>query len=208
MTYKEAGFRAFYRRFTVFRLVNDLKECVQDFPEAERATHVLTYGYIDRSAGLTLEVLAAGIRTKQGFRFFDGNDTVRSFIRIDAVEKRPFFPYEDGDGQTAARYSGKLDSLKHYDASEEVEETRGFTFLDSLRDSACIDDVLVRIMKEGLKPEGCWVRITGIGDHCLIGTLLNEPWQDFGCHSDDTISFYVTETEDHEIICYSDGTPE
>ena len=51
--------------------------------------------------------------------------------------------------------------LHGYDAPEEVEKTRSMTFLDASRDESCIDDVLVYLVKDGLKPEGCWVRISG-----------------------------------------------
>ena len=74
MKYKEAGFRALYHRFSAFMLIDRLREAVKGFPKAESANSILTYGYIDHSAGFTLEVLAAGERTAKGFRFYDGSD--------------------------------------------------------------------------------------------------------------------------------------
>ena len=50
---------------------------------------------------------------------------------------------------------------------------------------------MVLTVKDGLKPEGCWVRITGLGDKHFIGTLLNEPDQNFGYHMGDTIMFFL-----------------
>jgi len=55
---------------------------------------------------------------------------------------------------------------------------------------------MVLVVKEGLTPEGCWVRITDLGDKCFVGTLLNEPNQDFGYHMDDTITFFLYRGED------------
>ena len=72
--------------------------------------------------------------------------------------------------------------LKHYDVSEEIEKSREMVFLDGQRHEENVDDVLVYLMRDGLQPEGCWTRISGLGDHWLMGILLNEPGQDFGYH--------------------------
>lgn len=40
-----------------------------------------------------------------------------------------------------------------------------------------------------------------------MGTLLNEPDQDFGYHEGEKIAFFVQKTEDDQIICFSDMTP-
>lgn len=207
MKYKDTGFRAFYRHFTVAPLKENLKTVLKNFPGAEDADCILTYGYIDPEAGLTLEVLAAGKTSHQGFRFADGNDNFSSKIRIENVADDEVAFFGDEDGTLAERYADKLEMLHSYDASEEVEKSRGMTFLDASRDENCIDDVIVYLIKDGLKPEGCWVRITGLGDHWIIGTLLNEPDQDFGYHAGETIGFFVQETEDKRVICYSDMNP-
>ena len=76
-----------------------------------------------------------------------------------------------------------------------------------MQDTYCIDDVLVYLTRDGLKPEGCWVRISGLGDHWIMGTLLNEPDQDFGYHEGEEIAFFVRERGDKSIICCSDMNP-
>ena len=207
MKYKDTGFRAFYRHFTAVPLKEELKAALADFPEAETANCVLTYGYLDRDAGLTLEVLAAGTESEKGYRFAEGNDSVSSKIRISEVAEDDAAFFKDGDGSLAKKYSGKLGMLHSYDAPEEVEKTRGMAFLDESRDGTCIDDVLVYLLRDGLKPEGCWTRITGLGDHCIMGKLLNEPGQDFGYHLGEEIAFFVRETDDNKIICCSDMNP-
>lgn len=40
-----------------------------------------------------------------------------------------------------------------------------------------------------------WVRITDLGDKYFVGTLLNEPNQDFGYHMDDKITFFICSGE-------------
>ena len=101
---------------------------------------------------------------------------------------------DDSDGKLADFYAEKISVVEEYKASEDIEKTRCMEFLDASRDTCCVDDVLVYLFVDGKKTEGCWVRIEGLGDHHFIGTLLNEPNQDMGCHAGDLIIFYV-------IIC-------
>ena len=108
MKYKDTGFRAFYRHFIAVPMKENLKVALKDFPGAEDANCILTYGYIDREAGLTLEILATGKETKQGFSFAEGNDTISSKIRIRNVADDEVAFFDDEDGSLAARYTGKL----------------------------------------------------------------------------------------------------
>ena len=66
---------------------------------------------------------------------------------------------------------------------------------------------MVYLTREGLKPEGCWVRICGLSEHSILGTLLNEPDQNFDYHMGEKIAFNVQKTEDDKYICYSNMTP-
>ena len=138
MKYKDTGFRAFYRHFIAVPMKENLKVALKDFPGAEEANCILTYGYIDREAGLTLEILSAGKETKKGFSFAEGNDSVSSKIRIGNVADDEVAFFDDEDGSLAARYTGKLEMLHGYDAPEEVEKTRSITFLDASRDENCM----------------------------------------------------------------------
>ena len=207
MTYKEAGFRAFYRKFVAVPAKDDLKASIQGFPGSETAEYILTYGYIDRECGLTLEVLASAQKTGKGFCFAGADETIRSFIRIGAVAEEECLCIPDEKGELAGRFAGKLELLHRYDAPEEVEQTRNMDFLDGCRDEQCVDDVLVYLTRDGLNPEGCWVRIDGLGDHRITGILLNEPVQDFGAHEGGQIAFFVCETEDRQVVCCSDMNP-
>lgn len=62
MKCSEVGFRAFYHNFIAVTMKDNLKAVVQDFPGADKVNCVLTYGYIDHTAGLTLELLAAAFK--------------------------------------------------------------------------------------------------------------------------------------------------
>ena len=191
MNFRETGFRAVYHNFCVVEATDRVREIMGDLPGASIANAVLAYGYYDRDAGLTLEVLAAAHVGDDGLKYAAGNDEVSLKLRIDAVEEARLGVCPDEDGKMAETFAEKLEILKTYDASEDIEETRKMDFLDSCRDPYYIDDVMVRLMKDDLQPEDCWVRITGLGDHYFVGTLLNEPYQDYGRHEGETIAFCV-----------------
>ena len=207
MNYKETGFRGLYKNFAAFRLNDVLKANIEGFPDADKADCVLTYGYIDSDAGLTLEVLAGGKITGEKAAFFKGSDDTRSFVRLGAVIDDEFFVIGDKDGSLKKKYAAKLENLKTYDSSPAVEKSRQMAFLDGSRDPEHPDDVLVYLTRKGLKPEGCWTKITDLMEHFFVGTLLNEPEQNFGYHAGETIAFYVQKTEDGRVFCYSDMTP-
>ena len=208
MKYTETGFRALYKRFCAFMITDAIQSCTNGFPGESDANCILTYGYIDHEAGLTLAVLAAGYKSAKGFRFYDGNNSAHHMIRVGAVANDEFFHFDDAaDRSFKERYAYKLSMLKFYDVSEEIEKTRMMAFLDGCRDSNCIDDVLVHLTREGFRTEGCWVRISGLGDHCIMGKLLNEPIQNFGVHINEWIAFVIQETKDKNIICRCDLTP-
>ncbi len=206
MTLKETGFRALYHNFCAFPLNKRFKECMKEYPNIDKANCMLVYGYIDTQAGLTLEVLAAGENSDDGYRFFAPSDDTRFFIRADAIEDEQFAYFKDAD-DFKERYAKKIEMLKGYDADEEVEKSREMRFLDESRHLHYPDDVAVFLTREGLQPERCWARIIGLGDHFIMATLLNEPNQNFGYHAGEKIAFFVQETEDKHVICYSDMTP-
>ena len=203
MKFSEVGFRAFYHNFIVIPMKDNLRDVLKDFPGADRANCILTYGYIDRMAGLTLEVLAAAFMDNEEMSFGDGNAEKLSKIRIESVIDDECYYIDDEDCSMYKLYSDKLDMLKNYAAGDGVEESRNMVFLYSLRSPEYPDDVLVYLLKNGNKPEGCWVRIEALAEHAIIGTLLNEPSQDFGYHAGSQIAFYVHQTENKEIILCS-----
>ena len=208
MKYKETGFRGFYHNFCVIPLTEKTMHSIEGFPGADDANGILTYGYIDSEAGLTLEVIAAAHVDGENASFEDSSKEIRSFIRVGAINPEDEFLYfDDEDGRLSERYAKRLDMLKSYEASEQVEETRKMPFLDPCRHEHYPDDIMVYLYKDNLKPEGCWVRITGLGDHYFIGTLLNEPNQNYGYHEGETVAFFVQKNEDDSFICISDMNP-
>lgn len=207
MKYKDTGFRALYKNFVAFMLKDNLKQCIEGYPNADKANCILTYGYIDQEAGLTMEVLCAGKKNGDSFAFFNASKENRVILRVGSVIDNEFYVFDNSDGSLSKKYSDKLEVVKNYEAPEEVEESRKMAFLDKLRHEYYPDDVMVYLTREGLNPEGCWVRIIGLGDHFIMGTLLNEPDQDFGYHSGEKVAFFVQKQKDESIILYTDMTP-
>ena len=123
MKYAGTGFRALYHNFAVFPLTPVTGKALAGFEGAETAEGVLVYGYIDNEAGLTLEVLAPAGRNKERWRFTDGNDEIRSFIRMEAVAEEEFSLIDNEDGRLSARYAKKLEMLLTMLAEEGEEKT-------------------------------------------------------------------------------------
>ncbi len=207
MTYKEMGFRPFYHHFCSLPLKKETATVIDGLPGADIADSYLTYGYIDPERGLTLEVVAAGKIRGEEIEYFEPSEDIRSIIRIETVADTPFRFEPDKDGELARRYAGNIEHTKAYAVSEDVEKSREMTFLDGCRHEQYIDDVIVYLLKDGNKPEGCWTRIIGLDEHCFIGILLNEPEQDFGYHEGEKIAFFVRKDKNDKIVCLSDMNP-
>ncbi len=66
--------------------------------------------------------------------------------------------------------------------------------MDQFRHAEFPDDVQVLFVKEGVRPEGIWVRTTKLigcenGAVLLEGRMLNNPHADFGVTINDTVLF-------------------
>ena len=112
MANSENGFEMLYHKFNAMILTDELADVIDGFPRAEEADCTLVYGYMDKECGLTLEVLAAGKLHDETISFFEGNDEIRSFIRIDAAVGCEFFAVDESIGEN---YTDKLEMLKVYD---------------------------------------------------------------------------------------------
>ena len=202
MKYKDTNFRSIVGKTFVIN-AEDFKPVIKSLPGNEKADVLLTYGYIDHEAGVTLEALAAGNKTKDGYTFYDPQKESMTKIRMHSIEDYELTEIELND----ERFAEKIAIAKMYDDNAEVAQSREFEFLDHLRDKFCVDDILVYLFKDNLELEGCWVRIEGLLERSFIGTLLNEPNQDFGYHNGDRISFIVQQMEDGNIVAVSNMNP-
>ena len=207
MKYQEIGFRGIYKQFLVFMLTDKLVGCIEGFPKDDKVNCILTYGYIDRQTGIRAEILAAGNKDKDKYYFFDGSSTHRSFLLADVVNANEFVVIDDKDDTLKKRYSDKIDIVNGYNESEDIEKTRFMAFLDKSRHELYPDDITVYLTGENLHPEQCWARLSGLGENYIIGTLLNEPYQKFGCHQGDRIAIGIQKLENGDSICVSNSKP-
>lgn len=205
MNYKNAGFRAFYKKFCVLHLNRDTRTTLSRLPGINKANGLLTYGYYDRECGLTLEVLAGAHIKGSNITFDEPSKFTRLLLRIESVASLNFTFFADESGKLAEKYKDKLEVLNAYDVNEEIKRTREITELDTCRHSECIDDILVYIKKDNMNTEGCWVRLESSNESNteFNGTLLNEPYQKFGCHKGDSITFKL-DKHNGNMICYAD----
>ena len=206
MQYKQTGFRPFYHHFTAVPVNEPLKQLLSHFPGSEDADHLLTYGYIDPEQGLMLEILAPALAEDNQIHFGRGDDSLRLSIPIEKIGDGECLYFADESGNLAKLFAARLDALKIYDASEEVEKTRELTFLDGSRILPHVDNIRVSLVKDGLDPEQCPVRMEGVGEGYIVGSLLDEPQQPFGYHKHDKIAFYVQQQDDR-VVCFADLNP-
>ena len=208
MFYKDTGFRALYKEFTCFP-IEAAQGTVNDFPGADEANCVLTYGYIDREAGLTLEILACGVKDGHNYQFFESAEDVRSFIRMRYVMDKEFWIIDSENSSMFDIYKDKIDALSVYDPeNDEIEESRKMAFLDLVRNIEFPDDVQVYLLKNGLPAERCWARIIGLQKPGFIGELLTEPNGDFGFHQGEIIGMIARIDENENAILISDLNPD
>lgn len=206
MNFKEVGFRIFYHNFVALKLDDQLRKLLEGYPDADKATYILMYGYIDPRKGLMLDAVAGGKKGTKYFHFFDPNkgNRKRSCIQAKKVADAEIFFFDDEDGSLHKRYSYNLYRLTQFDTAEGLEESRTFAFLDDCRDQNDPDKMKVRFKKEGLKPEDCWVRATDLGESCLKGIVVGQPKQGFGVSSGDAILFHAQKVSDEKAICVAD----
>ena len=201
MLLKDSGFRSVYRNYCAFELNDQLREKIQACPDVDKATHVVCYGYIDPKKGLMLEVLCAGKETPKSLYFKDMYEGDRITIPVSDFKNSDFFVLEGLAPRMVKKFAPRIEPLKKYDAPEAVEITReeAFDFLDEFRDFQHPDIVRVIFHKTELQDEAVSVRVTEIGDHCLLGVIAKKPKQDFGVKRGDTIRFFIVKSDDGTI---------
>ena len=99
-------------------------------------------------------------------------------------------------------FQDKIDIVaKTTQVSKELEELRLYKELDPSRHLEYPDDVMVYFLEEGKEPEACWIRLEGMQDGKMYGTVLTALHQDFGVKEKDTVYFGMTQMEDDKLAC-------
>ena len=97
-----------------------------------------------------------------------------------------------------------------YYEPEALQAVRKRADLDRFRAPGYFDDVSVILCSNDreLIPEGVWVRLEGQSDDgaSLRGTLLNEPYSDFGVHEGEMVTVCFAEGEEGRILVAETGS--
>ena len=158
----------------------------------------LMYGYIDHNAGFTFEIMALEIK-KQNIEY--------RIVPIGVSCKIPRFDVQEMnieilDNVNVDLFQDKIDIVaKTTQVSKELEELRLYKELDPSRHLEYPDDVMVYFLEEGKEPEACWIRLEGMQDGKMYGTVLTALHQDFGVKEKDTVYFGMTQMEDDKLAC-------
>ncbi len=201
MNFNETGFRSFYHHLCALELNEKLSKKLKNCPGIEEASHAVVYGFINPEKGLMLELMGCGRQEAEGFSFHDIYEGRRITIGISDVAGIPFQSFEEQEPDILGQFSPRLAKLRKYAVSAEVEKSRKFVFLDECREKANPDIVRVYLSGKGLEPEEHRVRITGLGNHVLTGSLLEEPEQDFGVGEGGEVRFAIRRLKNGRVIC-------
>lgn len=183
------SFRDAERQFVI---INDSKYvkltgCVSD------ANSLLCYGYVDNSAGLTYQTVAATLYVDGDYSILDTVQCISLKIRANSVSGEAIVPVQNK--ALFKQYSNIVENINEfYYTDQERERCRAVRELDQFRHAEFPDDVQVLFIKEGVRPEGIWVRTTKLhgienGAVLLEGRMLNAPHADFGVTINDTVLF-------------------
>lgn len=208
MKYADCGFRPLYKNFCIFPLNSIIRKALEDHPGIDEAEGVMVYGYVDHEAGNTVELVALTKKMDDVRQsFIKLTDSARYFIRIESIKDEEFQYVDHGNSPMYEPFKSKIDLLAPYDVNENLAKSRAFAFLDEFRYEKNFDDVKIVLYKEGLRPEGVWAKIESLDNGSFIGTLLNEPNQDFGVSMGDPVAFIMNENKDKEKSLVADLTP-
>ena len=207
MRSKNIDFRKISDNFWLVSMNDKLRKIVEEYPGVDLANFILCYGYVDHEAGLSLEVLALSSKDAEEVHIFEPRTDISTKIRIGAIKDENMCFLEDRNGELRKRFAFLIGILDDYAVEEDIQESRKMKVLDAFRSPEYPDDVLVYLLKERKKPEACWVRIEGLMENQIIGTLLNEPEQNFSYHIGEKIAFFIHEDENGDIALCSNMNP-
>lgn len=181
------SFREIERQFVI---LNTPKYVVLTGTQKD-ANSLLCYGYVDRTAGVTYQTVAAAMYVDGDYSVVDTAQFISMKIRADSIPKEEIIPIHNK--ALFRQYAHIVENIdEFYYTDLEVEKCREIQELDQFRHADFPDDLQVAFIKEGFRPEGIWVRTTKLhgsegSTFLLEGTILNTPYADFGVSAGDTI---------------------
>lgn len=170
---------------------------------------MLLFPYLDYTQGISFLLVTTGlIEDDKAILYNRPNFNTFQIIRKDTLKDKEFFYLKDllinDDFDLEYYFNYAINQTETYRKNEDVEILRAFEEIDSCRNEDFPDDFLVYFFKEGLNPEGMWVRGIELKKDHILAELLNQPNQDFGINAGDIIKVIVYEDELGEISCIAD----
>lgn len=192
MKLKEKSFRELINQYVYIEAADLAKQLKNFFAEAQQATGVLCYCYLEHEAGMQFAVLCCarfGAKEQQ-LKLFQGNDN--------QLVKLPYATICEAEVRLLPQGLPRLEEFKNKTTaltaqclvSAAVAKTRQLTALDHLRSADCPDNVLVHLVHGDIIAEA-YVRLEGVTEMNLYGTLVDEPQAALDVHAGDSISFYL-----------------
>ena len=161
---------------------------------------MVVYGYIDRDAGVSFELLCAACVFDDGeISLEPGNKTASFKFRYGSFQG-DMVPFPDPDQLVPFRERAQM-IRNGYGAPEAVLEIRSIRELDPSRAPGFPDDVMVFFVKEGYRSEGIWCRTVGADPvrHLVQMRMLNEPNAPFGRHMGDVVDVTLIRLDSGEV---------
>lgn len=170
---------------------------------------MLLFPYLDYTQGISFLLVTTGlIEDDKVILYNRPNFNTFQIIRKDTLKDKEFFYLKDllinDDFDLEYYFNYAINQTETYRKNEDVEILRAFEEIDSCRNEDFPDDFLVYFFKEGLNPEGMWVRGIELKKDHILAELLNQPNQDFGINAGDIIKVIVYGDELGEISCIAD----
>ncbi|MCX6690754.1 MAG: hypothetical protein NTW33_01560 [Methanoregula sp.] len=166
------------------------------FPEIPAETNAgIGYVYIDHDAGISMKVeCLCTIRSRKDpiAAILPLDDLASLKLRYSALKNLTLYQFSPGQIEDLG-LRAIPDWLKFYETPE-LTLIRELVWLDPFRANGFFDDVMVALPGIGGNvPELLWVRLMRYFKDIdrFHGTLLNEPFRDYGIHRNDIIEVQV-----------------
>lgn len=202
---EDSSFRCFYNRAVYIRslrLLDAFKSMQFDCSSCDDG--VVVYGYIDNQAGLSFKGLCcAHIDVDGQMKFSDVNKSVTTTIRAESISDGLWLDLLETNADLFD-FDDLIEMTTIYETNESgLVLFRQLEYLDSMRHQTFPDDIQVVLVRKGIQPEKVWVRGELVINEKGVfrGTLLNEPFNDFGIHAGDSIPFAFVNSEDMGAVC-------
>lgn len=198
---EEFSFRNIYQQICLLtsrELVKDVDlYSVFEFPPDEKLDGFLTYAHIDGGT-FSFEILAGAQLNGKRVKIFPASYKKSVNLKrsqVDDIELKIMtaeYPVAFRDRIQMINDRSNVDAAR--------KKTRLIKTLDAFRHPYYPDDVLVYFIDGTHESEILWVRCLSVNKNILIGELLNDPRNDFGCHAGDKIIFGIAQINGKNIL--------